>query len=89
MTVYKCDRCGRIVEDKSNLVKLHVDFYVWQDKDTYWKNTSRWSPFGQDAELCKCCRDQLLKTLNAFINPYIKQKEENYEQTKLDTGHGD
>ena len=67
MIIYSCDRCGVIVDDKSDLIQMNISFYNWQSKDEYWKHVSSWKPKDRDVEMCSKCRGELLNTLSSFI----------------------
>lgn len=83
MTIYVCNRCGKILEDKSDMILVDMTFYQWQNKDEYWKYISKWKPNDNNVEICSTCRNELLITLNAFM------KEGHHGKAKLDTSHGD
>ena len=35
--VFKCDKCGKIIEDNGLMKHVSIDFYDWDDEHYYWK----------------------------------------------------
>lgn len=86
MTLYVCNRCGKILEDKSDMIQIDMTFYQWQNKDEYWRYISKWKPNDNIVEICSTCRNELLITLSAFMK---KGRKRQHGKTKLDTGNED
>jgi hypothetical protein len=63
MTVYKCDHCKEISEDKESLINIR--FECWGPMKPY--------IIYYDKELCYECRDKLLQKLQKFIDTEVKK----------------
>ena len=73
MTIYVCDACERVVENKSDLNQIDMTFYKWQSKDEYWKYLDKWKPKDRPVQMCDKCKDKFLNVLNSFMKQRGKQ----------------
>lgn len=52
--VFKCDKCGTIIEDDSLMTKVCIEFYNYDFKESYWKTFDR-----KTKEVCPDCFEYL------------------------------